>query len=999
MLLIVQEMLKLLMFDLVVVAIFFAALIPLSKYKHAAYAVLKRNFLAYFSNPTGYVFLCLFVLLTSLAAFWPHDFFQSNLANLDQLNLYLPQIMLVFISAITMSIWAEERRQGTDELLLTIPAGDFDIVLGKYLAAVAIFTASLLFSQLTNFAVLNALTLGDLDTGLFVTTYVGYWMIGLAMLAVGMIASFLTNNLTVGFILGALLNLPLVAAMWADTIIPTSGLVLLVKMLSYFTASEEFSRGVISLRAVAYFLLIVVIGIYVSMILIGRRHWSGGRDGSSLLGHYVVRGLALVVIAISVSGLLVNFNVVRWDATDEKLSSLSSQTKRLVQKLDLKRPIYVEAFISKSLPEMYVKTKNDMISMLSELKANGGKDIHITIHDALEPFSQEAALAENQYNIKPQTVLSRSRGAFKQEDVFMGAVFRCGLDKVVVPFVDRGIPVEYEMVRSICTVAQEERYKIGVVRTDANLFGGFQMMGMRPQQVPKQLIIEELEKQYEVVDVDPSNPIVENFSALLVVQPSSLTPPQLDNLVDAIGQGVPTAIFEDPMPVAFEGGPPGTNDPRRAPGGMFGGGQQPPEPKGDISKLWKMLGISMHGEDRLTGQGRDVHVVWQDYNPYPKTRNFRHFTKQFVFVGPDAPGADDPLTIEDSVTSGLQQLLFLYPGAVINEESQSDLEFLPLVSTGNHSGYVPVKDLRTPLPDPRMQRWAEVPSNKRYVLAARIQSTVDEDGADSDESTEESEGTGKDAAVEGEIDAADEGDSGDRDQTNEPAVQEEDEDGEGDEGEESLKINVVYVADIDLLSSAFLQLRAQPEEEVEFKFDNVTFVLNVLDTLVGDDRFLEIRKRQTRHSTLKAIELLTEEARDAADNEISSFERNFKDAETEANEKMEKLLKELMDKVEDLQKDPSATSRDVEAARIKLEIQRQTLQRRVDTDIERIRNQRDLKLKEIERDLDLKTRRVQNSFKIWAAILPPIPPLLVGCTVFAYRRLREREGVSRERLR
>ena len=309
------QTLWLILFDLIVIALFLLAALPFAKAKHAAYAVLKRNFLAYFSNPTGYVFLCLFVLLTSLAAFWPHDFFQSNLATLDQLNLYLPPIMLVFIAAITMSIWAEERRQGTDELLLTIPAGDFDIVIGKYLAAVAIFTASLLFSQLTNFAVLNALTLGEMDMGLFITTYFGYWMIGLAMLAVGMVASFLTKNLTVGFILGALFNIPLVASMWADTIIPSSSIAMSISRWSYFTQSEEFCRGVISLGAVVYFLMIVVIGIYLSVVLIGSRHWLGGRDGSSLLGHYIVRVLGLVVIAMSINVLFANYNGLRRDMT------------------------------------------------------------------------------------------------------------------------------------------------------------------------------------------------------------------------------------------------------------------------------------------------------------------------------------------------------------------------------------------------------------------------------------------------------------------------------------------------------------------------------------------------------------------------------------------------------------------------------------------------------------------------------------------------------------
>ena len=527
---------------------------------HVLDAVFKRNFVAYFANPTGYVFICVFVLLGSLAAFWPPEFFNSNLANLDQLNRYLPYILLVFVPAITMSVWADERRQGTDELLLTIPASDWEVVFGKYLAAVGIYTVALGFSCICNLIIL--LSWGTPDAGLFLTNYLGYWFVGLAMLAFGMVASFLTANLTVGFILGLLFNAPLVLAEQAGTVMGQAAAAR-VKSWSIAENFSDFGRGVLSLSSAAYFLGVVAVCLYLTMVLIGRRHWTGRRDGSPMGLHYLARTAALLAAVVG-GVLLFRAADVRADLSQEQISSLSNDTRRLLRTLETSRPIDIKAYVSPTVPEDYAQTRINLLNTLRQVERLGRGKVNVEVIPT-EPKTEEAALASQQYGIEPQRVMSRVRGTYRNDqEIFLGCAFTSGLEKVVVPFFDRGTPVEYELVRSICTAAQQQRKRLGVLTTDADLYGGFDMMG--GQQRPRQAIVEELEKQYDVVQVDASAPLTETFDVLLAVQPSSLGPEQMANFVAAVRAGQPVAIFEDPLPVMMQGVP-GTSQPRRSPSG------------------------------------------------------------------------------------------------------------------------------------------------------------------------------------------------------------------------------------------------------------------------------------------------------------------------------------------------------------------------------------------------------------------------------------------------
>ncbi|MEQ8850046.1 Gldg family protein [Botrimarina sp.] len=914
-------------------------------------AIFRRDFVSYFSNPTGYVFICVFVMLTSLAAFWPPEFFTNNLANLDQLSRWMPLILLAFIPAITMSIWAEERRQGTDELLLTMPATDFDVVMGKYKAAVAIFTVALLFSA---FSVLLVFYwgLGSPDLGLFVGSYLGYWFVGLAMLAIGMVASFFTSNLTVGFILGALLNAPLALFGAADLIVKNQAAAQTIRQWSAAEQFADFERGVVSLSSVAYFVGIAAVMLYVSMVLISKRHWAGREDGEAKGGHYLLRALCLLVVVGAVNLILSN-NDARLDITSQRINSLSDQTVKLVRDIardDDVPPIQVDVFVNPQVPSEYAAQKRDLLGVLNEIASISGGDIRVTKHE-IENFSESATLAERRFGIEAQPVQTKVRGAMRDEEVLLGMAFTCGLDKVVVPFVDKGIPVEYEVVRSIATVAQQERQRVGVLKTAVNFMGGFSMQGMQP----RAQIIDELEKQYEVVEVDPSEPITDRFDVLLAAQPSSLGPAEMDNFVECVKSGQPVAIFEDPAPMLWQGVV-GTDEPNPPQGGgmmgMFGGGQ-PGAPKGDISQLWNLLGVRIPGDE----------VIYQEFNPYPRADTEGGINPLWVFVDKSMPGAEEPFSEKDPIVSGLGQLLFFFTGAIESTDG-SGLESTALATTDNLTGYVPQSVVQMMRQTGRLNTQQVQMTNRNYVIASHLSGAADTREQLSLDDLQE------DAEVE--QDPADQADA--------------------DPGQGSAELNVVLVADVDCLSDAFFALRQVGQEEdalVRFNFQNVPFVLNTLDALAGDERFLEVRKRARQHRILEKIEEATEEYREIASDQRDEFI-------DEATSEITKARDAFREKIDAIANDPNLSPMQKEQ---RMAIAERNFGRTRDVQIAKLEKDRDRQIRQTERDLAAKIRGVQDFYKLAAVLIPPIPPILLAVLVYFHRREREREGVDKSRLR
>jgi len=962
----VTEFVFMLIVDMMFLVVLVLMMLPLGIWRQAAFAVMKRNFIGYFSNPTGYVFLCLFVLLTSFAAFWPHEFFTTNLANFDQLNTYLPYIMLIFIPAITMSIWAEEKRHGTDELLLTLPAKDFDIVIGKYFAAVLVFTVSLLFSQLSNYAVLLAMTGGQLDNLLLFSTYLGYWFMGVSMIALGMVASFLTSNLTVGFIFGAALNAPLAFFSNADVIFSNSAWIQRLFEWSLLQRFEPFGRGLISAPSICYFIGIIVVGVYLSLILIGRRHWLGGRDGTSYLWHYLVRAGCLAVTMVA-AVLIVQYsplNRLRVDISDAKVSTLAPVTTELLEALSAegnegKPPIKIEAYVGASVPSEYVKIKYDLVNLLREFDVLGGSRIQVNLHQGVEPFSEEAILAEKKYGIRPVKVMSQSRGALREEDVILGVAFSSGLERIVLPFMPYGIPVEYELMRSINTVSQPERKTIGVVQTDAMIMGATVNTGQELARIPRLRLLTEIEKQYNVEQVDAStpismwiedgegNPIKRRYDVLLLVQPSLTTPAEMDNIIKAIQLGQPTAIFEDPLPSPenFNYIPP-TYMPR-----LFArnGGE-----KAVIQNLWDAIDLdvdhkpiarptTVNPNQRVAE--KDGFIVWQmsSNNPYPRNSILNQRERLIVS---DGQGYFSP---EHPATSGVNELYFQYSGYLQPTPSAS-LEFEKLVET-NFAGRVKVSNIMN------RQNDQFGSANRQFTLAAYIHGNEVDKGVP----TKEAAGVAS-----------------------------------------KQKTDVIYVADIDTLSDFYVSMRETPiVDGVEYRYQNMSFVLNVIDALADEQIYLGLRNRKVDHVTLAVVEKTYESAMQRVfdlDQQLQiEYTTNMNKAESDIKAKLKPTEDEIQKELRKKNSNQYYDAAKLAAKQRLLEQQVRDLQEKYKNKQLEFENERSDKKRRIDLDAELEIQEIQRQFKLAAVILPPIPPMLVGLIVFTRRRLREREGISKAR--
>ena len=331
---------------------------------------------------------------------------------------------------------------------------------------------------------------------------------------------------------------------------------------------------------------------------------------------------------------------------------------------------------------------------------------------------------------------------------------------------------------------------------------------------------------------------------------------------------------------------------------------------------------------RIGIQWNSASVVWDGYNPHPEMAGL---PPEVVFVG---RGNQNEASFNDDVAAsrGLQEIVFLFPGT-ITPPASSPFEFTRLISSGLVSGAVPYQQLVTrsffgtqlnPGGAPHYATTAD------YPLAAHVS-------------------------------------------------------GEQIEMGDTVRVNVVAIADIDFISEQFFEIRRRGFENLNF--DNVSFMLNCMDMLVGDESFVALRNRRVKHRTLTTVESRVRAYSQERAVEEQDAEREAQQALAEAQRRLDErvaLVRNRSDLDENTKQIMARNIQEVES-------------RRFETVKSSIESERDARIEASKEEMESQVRRIQSNIRTLAGIIPPIPVFLIGVGIFVRRRRSEREGAAAAR--
>ena len=383
----------------------------------------------YFGSPMALIFVGVFLVLTLFVFFWVDSFFARGVADVRALFEWMPLLMILLVSALTMHQWSREEESGNLQVLLTMPVRLSELVAGKFLSALALVALAL---GLTLFLPLTVQSLGNLDWGPVIGGYLAALLLASSYIAIGLFVSSRTDNQLVAligtaFICGTLqaIGSPVVTDLFG------AGAGDLLRKFGTGSRFESIERGVIDLRDLVYYVSLAIFFLALNILSLDSKRWS---RGAHLRSHRLngAVGLALVALNLLVFNLLIApANIARLDLTQHREYSLSDVTRNLLA--GLQEPLLIRGYFSEEshplLAPLVPRIKDTLREY--ELASNGGLQLEF-IDPLTDPELEREA---NQiHGIRPTPLQTNDRGGMSLVNVYFDVLIAYGDQSAALNF-------------------------------------------------------------------------------------------------------------------------------------------------------------------------------------------------------------------------------------------------------------------------------------------------------------------------------------------------------------------------------------------------------------------------------------------------------------------------------------------------------------------------------------------------------------------------------------
>ncbi len=439
---------------------------------------------AFFNNLTGIVVVATFLIILSLFLWvFPgaYNIGDSSYASLDGLFELAPYVFLFLIPAITMRLFADEKKAGTMELMLTKPLTDLQIVLAKYFAGLTLLLVSLLPTLVFFYTVWWYALPPGMDTGGTWGSYIGLLFLGSSFVAIGMFASSLTDNQIISFILALFLcGFAFIGFELASGLGLFGQWDLLVRNLGIQTHYTSMSRGVIDTRDLLYFFGFSALFVLLTKIRLESRHWLGdfsfrglaGKQGTRSRHFYELFAGILLIAGLNVAG---SYHFARLDLTSERRHTLTPATKHMLSELD--DIVFFRVYLEGNLPAGFRRLRSQCREMLEEFQAYSDM-VQVEFVNPLQPGDQGRQYVETLIGkgLQPTQVQVRGDDATSQQLIFPAALVAYKDKEVPVQLLhdQMGLPaeevlnnsaqaMEYHLATAIRRLTEGPREKLGFI--------------------------------------------------------------------------------------------------------------------------------------------------------------------------------------------------------------------------------------------------------------------------------------------------------------------------------------------------------------------------------------------------------------------------------------------------------------------------------------------------------------------------------------------------------